>query len=97
MGSEALQLVENVGYINDVSEVQGLSLYYLVQFLMPLFITWIFTCLSKTLQKLHVSRSLFVSLLVTYFPQNKEKYNIPQYAVRLKLARSLIGINHLQI
>ncbi|GLJ30724.1 hypothetical protein SUGI_0608920 [Cryptomeria japonica] len=57
MASEALELVENAGNINDVPR-EGRTLFVIpVAVLDALFIIWIFTSLSKTLEKLHVRKS----------------------------------------
>lgn len=55
MASELLDLVENVGSINDMSGKARLFLVLPVAILDAFFIIWIFTSLSKTLEKLQVS------------------------------------------
>ncbi|KAH9301305.1 hypothetical protein KI387_012888, partial [Taxus chinensis] len=57
VASEALELVENVGNINDVPREARNFFVLPVAVLDALFIIWIFTSLSKTLEKLHVRKS----------------------------------------
>eukprot|EP01018_Ginkgo_biloba_P004404 Gb_37834 [translate_table: standard] len=57
VASEALELVENVGNINDLSGKERLFLVLPVAVLDAFFILWIFTSLSKTLEKLQARRS----------------------------------------
>ncbi|GLJ36910.1 hypothetical protein SUGI_0746160 [Cryptomeria japonica] len=57
VASEALELVENVGNINDLSGKARLFLVLPVAVLDAFFILWIFTSLSKTLEKLQARRS----------------------------------------
>lgn len=57
VGSEALELVENVGNVNDLSGKARLFLVLPVAILDAFFILWIFTSLSKTLEKLQARRS----------------------------------------
>lgn len=54
LASEALELVENVGAVNDVSGKARLFLVLPVAFLDAFFILWIFTSLNATLNKLQV-------------------------------------------
>lgn len=54
LASEALELVENVGTVNDVSGKARLFLVLPVAFLDAFFILWIFTSLNATLNKLQV-------------------------------------------
>ncbi|KAK4760798.1 hypothetical protein SAY87_005691 [Trapa incisa] len=56
LASEALELVENVGTVNDVSGKARLFLVLPVAFLDAFFILWIFTSLNSTLNKLQVKR-----------------------------------------
>ncbi|CAI9301656.1 unnamed protein product [Lactuca saligna] len=55
---EALELVENLGNINDFSGKSKLYLVLPVAFLDAWFILWIFSSLSKTLEKLQMRRSI---------------------------------------
>lgn len=57
VASEALELVENVGNINDVSGRARTFLVLPVAVLDTFFIIWIFTSLTKTLEKLHARKS----------------------------------------
>ncbi|XP_043815147.1 uncharacterized protein C26H5.07c isoform X2 [Manihot esculenta] len=54
IASEALELVEHLGNINDLSKKTELFLVLPVAFLDSCFIVWIFSSLSKTLEKLQV-------------------------------------------
>lgn len=54
VASEALELVEHLGNINDYSGKAKLFLVLPVAFLDACFILWIFSSLSKTLEKLQV-------------------------------------------
>ncbi|XP_020572695.1 transmembrane protein 87A isoform X2 [Phalaenopsis equestris] len=56
--SEALELVEHLGNINDFSGKGRLFLVLPVALLDSCFIIWIFSSLSKTLEKLQVRRSV---------------------------------------
>ncbi|KAL5995140.1 hypothetical protein ACLOJK_025198 [Asimina triloba] len=56
LASEVLELVENVGVINDLSGKARLFLVLPVAILDAFFILWIFTSLSKTLDKLQARR-----------------------------------------
>ncbi|CAH9060010.1 unnamed protein product [Cuscuta epithymum] len=58
LASEALELVEHLGNINDFSGKARLFLVFPVALLDSSFIVWIFSSLSKTLEKLQVRRSL---------------------------------------
>ncbi|KAH9305381.1 hypothetical protein KI387_009785, partial [Taxus chinensis] len=58
LASELLDLVENVGSINDMSGKARLFLVLPVAILDAFFIIWIFTSLSKTLEKLQARRLL---------------------------------------
>nr|XP_043636191.1 transmembrane protein 87B-like [Erigeron canadensis] len=58
VASEALELVENLGNINDFSGKTKLYLVLPVAFLDAWFILWIFSSLSKTLEKLQMRRSI---------------------------------------
>lgn len=58
LASEALELVENLGNINDFSGKNKLYLVLPVAFLDAWFILWIFSSLSKTLEKLQMRRSI---------------------------------------
>ncbi|WCJ27852.1 Lung seven transmembrane receptor family protein [Euphorbia peplus] len=58
MASEALELVEHLGNINDLSKKTELFLVLPVAFLDSCFIVWIFSSLSKTLEKLQMRRNL---------------------------------------
>ncbi|KAL6132940.1 hypothetical protein ACLB2K_065177 [Fragaria x ananassa] len=58
MASEALELVENLGNINDFSGKAKLFLVLPVAFLDSCFILWIFSSLSKTLEKLQMRRNM---------------------------------------
>ncbi|CAN0846923.1 Transmembrane protein 87B [Linum grandiflorum] len=55
---EALELVEHLGNINDFSKKTELLLVLPVAFLDSCFILWIFSSLSKTLEKLQMRRNL---------------------------------------
>lgn len=55
VASEALELVENLGNINDFSGKARLFLVLPVAILDACFIVWIFSSLSKTLEKLQVN------------------------------------------
>ena len=54
IATEALELVEHLGNINDFSGKTKLFLVLPVVFLDACFIRWIFSSLSKTLEKLRV-------------------------------------------
>nr|XP_043612929.1 transmembrane protein 87B-like isoform X3 [Erigeron canadensis] len=56
--SEALELVENLGNINDFSGKARVFLVLPVALLDSCFILWIFSSLSKTLEKLQLRRSM---------------------------------------
>ncbi|XP_058001853.1 uncharacterized protein LOC110654706 isoform X1 [Hevea brasiliensis] len=56
MASEVLEIVENVGAINDISRKGRLFAVFPVAFLDAFFIIWTFTSLSKTLNKLQARR-----------------------------------------
>ncbi|KAK8956578.1 hypothetical protein KSP39_PZI001434 [Platanthera zijinensis] len=58
LASEALELVEHLGNINDFSGKARLFLVLPVALLDACFIVWIFSSLSKTLEKLQVRRSV---------------------------------------
>ncbi|XP_022721882.1 transmembrane protein 87B-like [Durio zibethinus] len=58
IATEALELVENLGNINDFSGKTKLFLVLPVAFLDACFILWIFSSLSKTLEKLQMRRNL---------------------------------------
>eukprot|EP00249_Psilotum_nudum_P019884 c27458_g1_i2 orf=544-2130(-) len=58
IASELLDVVENVGAINDLSGKAKLFLVLPVAILDAFFIIWIFTSLSKTLEKLQARRRL---------------------------------------
>ncbi|XP_004240844.1 uncharacterized protein [Solanum lycopersicum] len=58
LASEALELVEHLGNINDFSGKARIFLVLPVALLDSCFIVWIFSSLSKTLEKLQVRRSL---------------------------------------
>ncbi|MCL7036062.1 hypothetical protein MKW94_004611 [Papaver nudicaule] len=58
LASEALELVENLGNINDFSGKAKLFLVLPVALLDACFILWIFSSLSKTLEKLQLRRSM---------------------------------------
>ncbi|XP_071716437.1 uncharacterized protein [Rutidosis leptorrhynchoides] len=58
VASEALELVENLGNISDFSGRSKLYLVLPVAFLDAWFILWIFSSLSKTLEKLQLRRSI---------------------------------------
>ncbi|XP_071738428.1 uncharacterized protein [Rutidosis leptorrhynchoides] len=58
VASEALELVENLGNISDFSGRNKLYLVLPVAFLDAWFILWIFSSLSKTLEKLQMRRSI---------------------------------------
>lgn len=58
IASEALELVEHLGNINDFSGKARLFLVLPVALLDSCFIVWIFSSLSKTLEKLQVRRSV---------------------------------------
>ncbi|KDP21862.1 hypothetical protein JCGZ_00649 [Jatropha curcas] len=58
LASEALQLVEHLGNINDLSKKTELFLVLPVAFLDSCFIVWIFSSLSKTLEKLQMRRNM---------------------------------------
>ncbi|XP_077236414.1 uncharacterized protein LOC143877952 [Tasmannia lanceolata] len=58
LASEVLELVENVGAINDLSGKARLFLVIPVALLDAFFIIWIFTSLSKTLNKLQARRMM---------------------------------------
>ncbi|OMO53871.1 Transmembrane receptor, eukaryota [Corchorus capsularis] len=58
IATEALELVEHLGNINDFSGKVKLFLVLPVAFLDACFILWIFSSLSKTLEKLQMRRNL---------------------------------------
>ncbi|KAF3331848.1 transmembrane protein 87B-like protein [Carex littledalei] len=58
LASEALELVEHLGNINDFSGKMRLFLVLPVAILDATFIVWIFSSLSRTLEKLQVRRSM---------------------------------------
>ncbi|KAI3677773.1 hypothetical protein L6452_37043 [Arctium lappa] len=58
VASEALELVEHLGNINDFAGRTKLYLVLPVAFLDAWFILWIFSSLSKTLEKLQMRRSV---------------------------------------
>lgn len=58
VASEALELVEHLGNINDFSGINMLYLVLPVAFLDAWFILWIFSSLSQTLEKLQMRRSM---------------------------------------
>ncbi|KAA8539700.1 hypothetical protein F0562_026392 [Nyssa sinensis] len=58
VASEALELVEHLGNINDFSGKARLFLVLPVALLDACFIIWIFSSLSKTLEKLQMRRSM---------------------------------------
>ncbi|XP_061995793.1 uncharacterized protein LOC133713781 [Rosa rugosa] len=58
VASEALELVEHLGNINDFSGKTRLFLVLPVALLDACFILWIFSSLSKTLEKLQIRRSM---------------------------------------
>lgn len=58
LASEALELYEHLGNINDFSGKTKLVLVLPVVFLDTCFILWIFSSLSKTLEKLQIRRSM---------------------------------------
>ncbi|BFG22997.1 hypothetical protein CerSpe_092710 [Prunus speciosa] len=58
VASEALELVEHLGNINDFSGKARLFLVLPVALLDACFILWIFSSLSKTLEKLQIRRSM---------------------------------------
>ncbi|MQL87106.1 hypothetical protein Taro_019621, partial [Colocasia esculenta] len=58
VASEALELVEHLGNINDFSGKARLFLVLPVAVLDACFIVWIFSSLSKTLEKLQLRRSM---------------------------------------
>ncbi|KAM0841374.1 hypothetical protein ACQ4PT_059011 [Festuca glaucescens] len=58
IASEALELVENLGNINDFSGKTRLFLVLPVAILDATFIIWIFSSLSRTLEKLQLRRSM---------------------------------------
>ena len=63
LASEVLELVENVGAVSDLSGKARLFLVLPVAILDAFFILWIFTSLSKTLDKLQVHTELSQMLL----------------------------------
>ncbi|KAK9289299.1 hypothetical protein L1049_007454 [Liquidambar formosana] len=58
VASEALELVEHLGNINDFSGKTKLFLVLPVTFLDACFILWIFSSLSRTLEKLQIRKSM---------------------------------------
>ncbi|XWS13043.1 hypothetical protein CRYUN_Cryun36dG0003400 [Craigia yunnanensis] len=58
IATEALELVEHLGNINDFSGKTKLFLVLPVAFLDACFILWIFSSLSKTLEKLQMRRNM---------------------------------------
>ncbi|XP_050213974.1 uncharacterized protein LOC126665272 [Mercurialis annua] len=58
IASESLELVEHLGNINDLSKKTELFFVLPVAFLDSCFIVWIFSSLSKTLEKLQMRRNL---------------------------------------
>ncbi|MCE3049268.1 hypothetical protein HAX54_044489 [Datura stramonium] len=58
LASEALELVEHLGNINDFSGKARIFLVLPVALLDSCFIVWIFSSLSKTLEKLQIRRSM---------------------------------------
>ena len=67
MASEALELVEHLGNINDFAGKTRLFLVLPVALLDACFIVWIFSSLSKTLEKLQVIFCLPLSNMRTIF------------------------------
>lgn len=63
LASEVLELVENVGAVSDLSGKARLFLVLPVAILDAFFILWIFTSLSKTLDKLQVQTELILQLV----------------------------------
>ena len=63
VASEALELVEHLGNINDFSGKVRLFLVLPVALLDACFILWIFSSLSKTLEKLQVNVTVHFLLL----------------------------------
>lgn len=68
VASEALELVEHLGNINDFSGKSRLFLVLPVALLDACFILWIFSSLSKTLEKLQVNLLLFFLLHIPSMP-----------------------------
>ncbi|GAB4827709.1 hypothetical protein Ancab_040032 [Ancistrocladus abbreviatus] len=58
LASEALELVEHLGNINDLSSKTQLFLVLPVAVLDGCFIVWIFSFLSKTLENLQIRKSV---------------------------------------
>jgi len=98
VASEALELVENVGNINDVSGRARTFLVLPVAVLDTFFIVWIFTSLTKTLEKLHVSPSLLASLTIPCSPHKRIKGIVYPVYCETQLGQKFNrGINYLQI
>lgn len=64
LASEALELVEHLGNINDFSGKARIFLVLPVALLDSCFIVWIFSSLSKTLEKLQVMKTFFLCILL---------------------------------
>lgn len=77
VASEALELVDHLGNINDFTAKTKLYLVLPVVFLDACFILWIFSSLSKTLEKLQV----------IFFSEN------PLFHVDIAFIRKLIGLS----
>lgn len=70
LASEVLELVENVGTIDDISGKARLFLVLPVAILDTFFILWIFNALSQTLNKLQVYPSHFPPWIVSSLPKS---------------------------
>lgn len=71
LASELLDVTENVGTINDISGKTRIFLVLPDAFLDAFLILWIFTSLSRTLEKLHVSVGSFLSHFWSELEQEK--------------------------
>jgi hypothetical protein len=63
VATEILELVENLGTVNDLSGKARLFLVYPVAILDASFIVWIFISLAKTLSQLQVNRTSFLLII----------------------------------
>jgi hypothetical protein len=64
IASEALELIEHLGNINDFSKKTKVFVVLPVVFLDSCFILWIFSSLSKTLEKLQVIIFFYLSFQI---------------------------------
>lgn len=73
VASEALELVEHLGNINDFSGKTRLFLVLPVALLDACFILWIFSSLSKTLEKLQVTSLLSCDIFPCYHSKHLQR------------------------